>query len=146
MPSNTQTDLTGNPIQRRYVDLTKARGGGLFVETAKPWAITIAAAIVSFADCVYYRGGLAKTTTPGLYTVAGADGFTFIGAAINLEDGTSEIIEGASLADVTHETEPEDTTLMRVPLYKLKKVTVNDNVSLSVVLDYRYMPHLPVYI
>lgn len=146
MPSNTQTDLTGNPVPRRYLDLTRQRGSGLFVETAKPWDITIAAAIVSFSDCVYYRGGLTKTTTPDPYTVSGSDGFTFIGAAINLNDGTSEIIEGAALSDVTHETIPEDTNIMRIPLYKLKKTTTGLVVSLSVVLDYRYLPHLPVYI
>jgi hypothetical protein len=143
MYSYTRTDILGNN-SRRFVEMTTKRKSAGYVP-GKPWDMTISGSTASFANCVYDRGGLTKTTAPGNYIIAGADGDIFIGVEINLDDGTSEIIEGHELSDVTNETIPDDTAIIRKALYKIHKTTDGERVRFRVLVDYRAILHLLVY-
>jgi len=143
MYSYVRTDILGGN-SRRVVDMTTKRKGAGYV-SGKPWDMSISGSTASFTDCVYDRGGLTKTTVPGNYIIASADGDIFLGVEINLDDGTSKIIEGAALSDVTFETIPDDTSIIRKALYKIRKTTEGAAVRFRVLVDYRYILDLSLY-
>lgn len=147
MYSYTRTDILGNN-SRRFVDMTTKRSSaGSVVDSV--WAYSISGAVVTFSNCVYMRGPITATTTPAAYTVTGSDGNVFISVKINTETGTSELIEGSTLAAATDQAVPADE-FIKVPLLKLTKKTTGEgedaSVSLSVALDMRRMMCLMLYV
>lgn len=143
MYSYTRTDILGNN-SRRFVDMTTKRcSAGSVVDSV--WSYSISGAAVTFTNCVYMRGPITALTVPAAYTVTGSDGDVFLSVKINTETGTSELIEGSTLAAATDQAVPTDE-FIKVPLLKLTKKTVLTNVSLKVTLDYRRMMNLGLYV
>lgn len=144
MYSYTRTDILGNN-SRRFVDMTTKRTG-VSVAVDGTWMYSISGAKVTFTNCVYMRGPITAVTIPAEYTVTGADGDVFLSVKINTETGTSELIEGETLALATDATVPTDE-FIKVPLLKMtKKTSVEDVVSLKVTMDLRRMMNLGLYV
>lgn len=143
MIANAQIDTRGN-MTRRVQDMRT--GAGRFMRYSQPWDITFAGAVATLTDCLYMRGPITREVTVADYTVTGADGYIWLSAKINVETGTAEIIDGASLALATDAVIPADLGFIKVPLYKISKVTVATVVYLSVVADYRNAMNLTLYV
>ena len=129
----------------------EAAEGGAPEAYPEPWSFSFDGAEVEFSDCIFMRGPVTVEVDPAPYTVTGDDGDIWISAKINTETHECEIIEGASLADVTDRywAVPSDE-YVKVPLLKLTKATAGEGesavVSLSVALDLRRMMCLMLYV
>ena len=106
----------------------------------EPWDITISEGVASFSNCMYRRGPVTRALT--VADVSVSSGTSYLAAKINTEDGSAEVISGASLAAVTDASIPDDPTFIKVPLYKLETV----DGATSVAVDYRKAANLTLYV
>lgn len=143
MTANAQVDIRGNQT-RRTQDMRS--GAGRFIRIAEPWDVTFAGAVCAFTDCLYMRGPVTRELTIADYTVTGDDGYIWLSAKIDTDAGTAEIIEGSSLALATDAVIPADQQFIKVPLFKINKITSETVVYLSVVTDYRNAMNLTLYV
>jgi hypothetical protein len=84
------------------------------------------------------RGPVTLTPTVAALTLALDD--AYIAAHINLTDGTAELVEGASIAEVTDAAPLDDDTTYKMLLYHAVKTSG----GWSVVMDYRSTAQLGV--
>ena len=106
----------------------------------EPWDIAISEGVASFSNCMYRRGPVTMALT--VVDVSVSAGTSYLAAKVNTEDGTAEVISGASLAAVTDASIPDDPTFIKVPLYKLETTDGNT----SVIVDYRKAANLTLYV
>lgn len=111
-----------------------------YAPTAAPWDIAVSEGVASFSNCMYRRGPVTKALT--VVDVSVSAGTSYLAAKVNTEDGTAEVISGASLAAVTDAAIPDDPTFIKVPLYKLETV----DGATSVAVDYRKAANLTLYV
>lgn len=114
----------------------------------EPWSYSIVGGKITFTNCYYLRGPITAVTVPEEYEVTGDDGYIWLSAKINSEDGTSEITEADTLEGCTDQTAPTDE-YYKVPLLKMTKQTSEDEsatVSLRVVLDLRRIMNVVLYV
>lgn len=109
-----------------------------------PWHLTLSGASATLKECIYQRGPVVKLLGTGSYhelthTIVSAGPDIWIGAKIDLDAGTAEIIEGDSLASIVDAEIPDDPQYIKKPLYRLLKTGA---AAFSVAWDYRSIPEV----
>lgn len=109
-----------------------------------PWHLTLSGASATFTECIYQRGPVVKLLGSGsahelAHTVVSAGPDIWLGAKIDLDAGTAEIIEGESFEAVIDQGVPKDPQYIKKPLYRLLKTGA---AAFSVAWDYRNIPEV----
>lgn len=109
-----------------------------------PWHLALSGAGATLTECIYQRGPVVKLLGSGsthelTHTIVSAGPDIWLGAKIDIDAGTAEIIEGDSLESVTDQEIPEDPQYIRKPLYRLLKTGA---AAFSVAWDYRNIPEV----
>jgi len=132
--THTQEQLAGAPGWRGLVEAGEAR----VLAAGGPWALSISGDDATCSDCVYMRGPVTLAPTVAALTLALED--AYIAAHIDLADGTAELVEGASIGDVTDAAPQDDDTTYKKLLYHVVKT----GGVWAVTTDYRNAPQLGV--
>jgi hypothetical protein len=113
-------------------------GTGSADNVPKPWGIAFSGDDATCSDCIYMRGPVTLTPTVAALALALED--SYIAAHIDLTDGTAELVEGASIVDVTDAAPLDDDTTYKMLLYHAVKTSG----VWAVAMDYRSTAQLGV--
>jgi len=135
---DAKTHLEGATAYRGIVDTDTIYQRTNGTTVPGPWGITFSGNDATCSDCVYMRGPVTLVPTVAALTLALED--AYIAAHIDLADGTVELVEGASIEDVTDAEPLDDDTTYKLLLYH----AVKTEGAWAVTMDYRAAAQLGV--